>query len=121
LLIWFLGLYIPEKYLMKAGTIIVLFYGIIYMQSSRNIIVQNVDNARKKLLSIEVHNTVSGVMFTLIYAPYILFWWDESIAGPLLSSIKWIYPLYVLLLVSFFHTQVNFHQQLRNRYRQAFT
>lgn len=120
LLVWLLGVYIPEKHLMKAGIIIVLFYGIIYMQSNRNIIVQNVDNARKKLLSIEVHNTVSGVMFTLMYAPYILFWWDESIAGPLLSSIKWVYPLYVLLLVSFFHTQVNFHQQLRNRYRQAF-
>lgn len=121
LLVWLLDFYIPEKYLMKAGTVIVLFYGIIFIQSNRNIIVQNVDNAREKLLSIEVHNTVSGVMFTLIYAPYIMFWWDESIAGLLLSSIKWVYPLYVLLLVSFFHTQVNFHQQLRNRYRQAFT
>jgi hypothetical protein len=121
LLVWLFGFYIPEKYLMQAGFIIVQFYGIVYMLSNKNIIVQNIDNARRKLLSIEVHNTVSGVMFTLIYAPYILVWWDESIVGPLLTSIKWVYPLYVLLWVSFFHTQVNFHKKLRERYRQAFS
>lgn len=120
LFMWLVGPYIKADQLIFVGISLINLYGAGLFMANNDIVKKNWDDQKEKLLSVRVSYYVTSGLTLLVILQYYLFWWNESTASLLAPALKWWYPLYVLLMVSFYHTQVRFHQKLRNRYRQAF-
>jgi hypothetical protein len=120
LFMWLIGPYIKTDELILVGISLINLYGAGVFMANNDIVKKNRDEQKAKLLSVRVSYYVTIGLALLVILQYYLFWWNESTALLLASALKWVYPLFVLLMASFYHTQVNFHKKLRERYQQAF-
>lgn len=119
-LIWLISPYMSSKDMVFIGHNLVALYGGIHIWVNKNLVRKNLDEAKHKLLSIRITYYIGAIIAALMLLQFYLLWWNETTAIIIAPLLNYFYPLFLLLVVSFYHTQVIFHQNLRQQFRNAF-
>ncbi|KYP13075.1 hypothetical protein [Flavihumibacter sp. CACIAM 22H1] len=117
---WLITPYMNARDMVFIGHQLVALYGGMYLWAHKDIVRKNRQQAQHRMLSFRITYYTGGVMAFLLLLLLYLYSWNEATALFLAPLLKYFYPLFLLLVVSFYHVQVVFHQNLRQQFRHAF-